>query len=726
MDIRRISLSALLGLLLAGPALADALYPTKQEMLLLTRRVAALERSTNQPGPVLKADAPSGNVESITNYSTLYFKPRDYAAFRLTNSGTEAHLQVSVNGDFLLSSNVPSAGQMLYASGSSYTSLYWKSSLLGHVTNVDVRASDADLGYVAGGTFVVEWNTNAILNGGMFGGVDVGLLNSNFYLTYTNFLSVSNVVNSNAWITYSNAVANNSNFQSRIADMMVGLLGSGGSYGFFTNEAAYRSDMSNFFFRNYTNIALFTNGSFATYGSFSNIVYPISTNVAGIWLDIGLLNTNFLLISNDFAVTKAYLLGGGVTNQYGTNTWSYDGTETNAALVPALQYNQGVYQTNFMRVNTNTWLTTNLFALLGDMLEIPTNAYVSTNYAVTVREAYDAWTASFLAMDTNYSALPTNLVFSFPGLFSLFNDQTVVPGYEACDNDVRAEVLAILAELGIVVAESYTYVPDKYAYTATNSYAWTTNSVQLYVVPGTNDLPVGSLLMVNAWGGGGNASDGGFRVCGGYAGGFFTNVAPEDYNDLDASHVTNGMVFAVQVGAASGRAAVWRAGTNGHYHTMTNEIVVGGAGGDYALGVGRSGTFIHPGYGGGTNGGSGAGAYYGTLPGGGASQNEGGAAGGAGGSAGVRVWGGRHQGAESDRGGDGYYGGGSKGTSTEASPGGGGSGYVAPTLIDGVCYDIGGRSVPCTAPNTGYYVPSAELGSPGLVTFVRLVVPGQR
>ena len=56
------SLSSFAGVVMTAlgyAAFADALYPTKQEMLLLTRRVAALERDTNSySGPVLKADAP--------------------------------------------------------------------------------------------------------------------------------------------------------------------------------------------------------------------------------------------------------------------------------------------------------------------------------------------------------------------------------------------------------------------------------------------------------------------------------------------------------------------------------------------------------------------------------------------------------------------------------------------------------------------------------------------
>lgn len=664
MDIRRTAFSALLGLLLAGPALADALYPTKQEMLLLTRRVAALERSTNQPGPVLKADAPSGNVESITNYSTLYFKPRDYAAFRLTNSGTEAHLQVSVNGDFLLSSNVPAAGQMLYASGASHTSLYWKSSLLGHVTNVDVRASDADLGYVAGGTFVMEWNTNAVppesdplfaswvsTNGGTFGGIDVGLLNSNFYLTYTNFLSVSNVVNSNAWITYSNAVANNSNFQSRVADMMVGLLGSGGSYGFFTNEAAYRSDMSNFFFRNYTNIALFTNGSFAAYGSFSNIVYPISTNVAGIWLDIGLLNTNFLLISNDFCVLSNYLLGGGTTNSFGTNSWSADGSSTNAALVPALQYNQGLYQTNFMQVNTNTWLTTNLFALLGDMLEIPTNSFLPEDSETSYREAYDAWVTNFLWMETDLSALPTNLNLSFPGLFELFDGTTVQPGISS----LRDEVYAVLAELGLSSFKAFGYLGTVDSYT---------NSTQTYVVP--TNCPANSIIKIYAWGGGGAGNDSGD---GGFSYGGFIVTNAETFNEALPECVTNGMVLKVQVGTSFQRAAVWRSPDNPgitNFASYTNELIVAGGGG---RGGGAGG------FGGGTYGGPGSSS--GSTGGGGGTQVAGGTAG-SGGGPGDRVFGSR----SGDRyGGDGYYGGGSV-SGAYLSGGGGGSGFIHDSMAN--------------------------------------------
>lgn len=432
------------------------------------------------------------------------------------------------------------------------------------------------------------------------------------------------------------------------------------------------------------------------------------------------LNDNFSLVSNDFAVTKAYLLGGGVTNQYGTNYWSSNGAATNSALVPALQYNQGIYATNFHGVNSNTFLTTNLFALLGQLLDIGsyTNETSSGSYTGVLSDDFANWNRSFSLMNTNFTALPTNLVYSFPSLFHLFDTNIVRPFVIGEDNDVRAEVFAILAELGYIASESFTYVPGKYGFSSTSTLSVASTNVQLYTVPGTNVLAVGQTITIHAWGGGSSNScvDGG---CGGYAAGTLTNVAPEDYDDSVASHITNGMVLAVQVGPACGRAAVWRAGTNGYFHTMTNELVVaGGAGG------GTGSDYVYGGFGGGTNGGAGSGVYS-CGGGGGAAQNAGGAAGSSG-RVGHRVWGARadSSGAATWRvGGDGYYGGGSVGSCSGDSGGGGGSGYAAPSLIDPTTYDAGGRVPPNIVVSAGWGDNAGYQMSPGRVSFVRRLAP---
>ena len=639
MDIRRTALSALLGLLLAGPAFADALYPTKQEMLLLTRRVAALERDTNSySGPVLKADAPSGNVESITNYATLYFKPRDYAAFRLTNDGLEAHLQVSVNGDFLLSSNLPSAGQMLYASGSSYTSLYWKSSLLGHVTNVDVRASDEDSGYVTGSTFVVEWDTNAVPRG--VSGASIAAGDSDSVVT------------------------------------------NGDRLDFTWN----------------TNAAAFNTNAFA--------LAPVFVA----------LNSNFLLLSNDLRINQSYMLGGCVSNQFTNICWDTDGTATNAGLVPALQYNQDLYRTNFVGVNTNTWLTTNLFASIGALLGL-TNVSVSGGQYYAESLAYQAWTTNYVQMLTNFTQLPTNLAYAFPNMFHLFDTNVVQPGIVAGDLTVRQEVLAILAELGLVFYNDYTYVPGKYGFSATNSFAYTTNDVQLFQVwPSTNTFPTGSVAYVNAWGGG---SSNVYGRPGGYSYGVLTN-AGESFDPTIASHVTNGMWLAVQVGGPGGRAAVWRASVDVEYtnfHTMTNEILVaGGAGG----GANQDHPWCYGGNGGGITGG--VGGVISGVGGGGGLTNAGGAAG-TSGRKGHRVWGAKVDGSGAETwscGGDGYYGGGSRAAGEQGS-GGGGSGFVAPSLISGTTLGVNSGTYPMgnLDINSGYGNYAGQPQAPARVVFLR-------
>ena len=151
-------------------------------------------------------------------------------------------------------------------------------------------------------------------------------------------------------------------------------------------------------------------------------------------LALATINTNFLLVSQDLRNNYAYLLGGDSeqyvltpsiqTNSLGTVftnyivtstntiTYSADGSATNAALVPALQYNQDKTATNFMNVNVNTEATTNLFNIVGALLGVP---------GTTNEASYDAWVSAFRQMETNYAALPTNLVYNFPNLFTPVN-----------------------------------------------------------------------------------------------------------------------------------------------------------------------------------------------------------------------------------------------------------------------------------------------------------------
>ena len=176
------------------------------------------------------------------------------------------------------------------------------------------------------------------------------------------------------------------------------------------------------------------------------------------WIDLNWRGSGGFLTSYSTAASTAfdlenlhaYLLGGTyytnyfmtvVTNDSGTNyvfrrdedsgvEMSTDGGGENPALVPALQYGQGTTQTNFMKVNTNTYLTTNIFLkILLEGLELedyadPPDANSSPGY-IDRHAAYTnlmALVSAYEWMGTNYVDLPTDLSFTFPGLFSGLSD----------------------------------------------------------------------------------------------------------------------------------------------------------------------------------------------------------------------------------------------------------------------------------------------------------------
>jgi hypothetical protein len=126
-------------------------------------------------------------------------------------------------------------------------------------------------------------------------------------------------------------------------------------------------------------------------------VVAIDTRIDETQLAVALqtVNTNLQVIAQDFSNLDSYLLGGpslvysltpSVVTQYvgttpyvitnyvvtasSSTTWSATGSDTNAALIPALQYNQDVTATNFALVNTNTYITTNLFNIVADFMEM--------------------------------------------------------------------------------------------------------------------------------------------------------------------------------------------------------------------------------------------------------------------------------------------------------------------------------------------------------------------
>jgi hypothetical protein len=134
------------------------------------------------------------------------------------------------------------------------------------------------------------------------------------------------------------------------------------------------------------------------------------------------LSDYFSTVSNDFRVLHAYLLGGTVSNEFTNVTWTAQGDAdwpTNSALVRSLEYNQGITTTNFMNVNVNTEATTNLFLIIADQL-LGLEGESLTNFM--------DWVAAYRQMDTDYLALPTNLVFSFS---SIYEGETLGPIVDA-------------------------------------------------------------------------------------------------------------------------------------------------------------------------------------------------------------------------------------------------------------------------------------------------------
>ena len=293
--------------------------------------------------------------------------------------------------------------------------------------------------------------------------------------------------------------------------------------------------------------------------------------------------------------------------------------------------------------------------------------------------------------------------------------------------DLRDEIYAILRELNLGVVYPYTVSGSAY-----------TNGGQEFVV--STNWPAETEIEVHCWGGGGSV--GSVAPNGGYSYGTLVVKGTNDYVSTNASHVTNGMRLAVQVGSACSRAAVWRLGSD-DFNSASNELIVAGGGGarhtsdDAGHGGGLSGVR------GGTYGAADIGGYGGT-------QTNGGAFGGGtfnaydslgnaiapsvhNGGAGRRVWGApngyRYEAAPGEgqpagyylanaRGGDGYWGGGAGGFISWGvyGMGGGGSGYVHPDL--GGATDDGQGGVKGTGDSALYGSSGAGLpGNPGRVAF---------
>lgn len=168
-------------------------------------------------------------------------------------------------------------------------------------------------------------------------------------------------------------------------------------------------------------------------------------------------NLNFSVISQDFRNAYAYLLGGtqtlysgytetefsvtsvvnGVTSvvvesHYSLNPltvtyFSPDGSQSNAASVPALSYNQGIYQTNFIRVNTNLYVDILSTLSLAAALGITNNA--PGDYGVAYSNLTNTF-SRYQKMDTDLAPLPTSLDFSFPNILQpLSTEISIVSNY---------------------------------------------------------------------------------------------------------------------------------------------------------------------------------------------------------------------------------------------------------------------------------------------------------
>lgn len=357
-------------------------------------------------------------------------------------------------------------------------------------------------------------------------------------------------------------------------------------------------------------------------------------------------------------------------------------TASLSAVVPLVQSNNALVVSNAALVSTmsgvvssnaatmaynaraNNWNFTN--TLLSVFLDL----FANTNDSYRVILDRPAFTSNYLAAialnDTNALTMPglySNMYARLDTLFSNHFTTVVVPFVDGGDStnatliySVRNEVLNILAEFGYVSYTAFGFQPDTYF-----------SDFQTFTVPEATNAPVGTEFMVRLWGGGGS---GNYSGAGGYTTGIVTVVSQEVYSAQASTNpavVTNGQPIYVQVGAGTGRAAIWRAGGTNGFNTMSNELLVAGGGGQGGDGGGNGGGTVgaSPGAGGGTQVAGGAGQY--------------------GGPAGTRLWGGAgtHR-----KGGDGYYGGGGCNFGADMDAGGG-SGYVAPGIVGGTLASTG-------------------------------------
>lgn len=391
----------------------------------------------------------------------------------------------------------------------------------------------------------------------------------------------------------------------------------------------------------------------------------------------------------------------------------------------ALSYNASAHNWNFTNL---------VLAVFLDMFGNTNDAYRMIADPAAFRSNY---LAGFAPAETNVSVLSpsmTNFLSRLDELFAINFSNAVVPYVDGGDRtnlmqtyNLRDEIYAILRELNLGVVYPYTVSGSTY-----------TNGAQTFLV--ATNWPEGTEIEVHCWGGGGSV--GATAPNGGYSYGTLVVKSATNFVSTNASHVTNGMELAVQVGSAHSRAAVWRSGS-GAFDSVSNELIVAGGGG-------RRQTSDDAGHGGGLSGVRGGTYGVADIGGYGGTQTNGGAFGGGtfnaydsagnaiapnvhNGGAGRRVWGApdgyRYEAAPGEgqpagyylanaRGGDGYWGGGAGGFSSWSvvGMGGGGSGYVHPDLNGAT--DDGRGGVKGTGDSALYGSSGAGLpGNPGRVAF---------
>jgi len=131
----------------------------------------------------------------------------------------------------------------------------------------------------------------------------------------------------------------------------------------------------------------------------------------------GLTPEGWEVITNDFVTLHEYLMGAPYAQEIPTST----------SLVGVLQINQGTTQTNFIRINTNTYLTTNLFWAIADF-----NGFNDPDAGWTAgqRSTWSNWINAYIQMDANYVDLPSLGELESPGISGYVSNYVYGLGFD--------------------------------------------------------------------------------------------------------------------------------------------------------------------------------------------------------------------------------------------------------------------------------------------------------